>query len=267
MSKDRVINHEQVRTEIREYYREADLWIPSDPSWRIYRVQSIDEDGYLNFFRLRDRITSTEKLREHLIKHTPLNVYFTVSCFLNPSKTSYKTYKKDYDGRHHIDKNHFLYSDVVVDCDHMDREEVVSIYKYIQRKYEAEDFYIVFSGGGFHVNAEKLYTNKQVTNPIEREKKFEQFLQEFAADLINQGFEFDYMYHGENHEKINSPTTDTRRVRKLPNTVTKYGNKAELVEPSKIHGFEPEQVITEPNLSTSTESLVQFRDRVKALCQ
>lgn len=279
MSKDRVKNPEVIRQQLKEYYRDADLWIPSNPSWRIYRLQTIDEDGELNFFRLRDRLTNKsgdhvakEKLREHLIKHTPLNVYFSVSCWMNPSKTTHKTYKKEGDGRHHIDKNHFLFSDVVIDCDHTDVEEVRRIYNYVKENYEAERFYIVFSGGGFHINCDKLYTNRKVSNPIEREKQFQDFLYDFAQELINKGFEFDYMKHKkdkedpDSEEVINSPTTDTRRVRKLPNTVTKYGNKAEVVPVDELESFEPEQVITKPELTRSTMGLEEFRSRVKALC-
>lgn len=278
MSNRRITNPDVVRKELREYYEDAELWIPSNPSWRIYRFETIDEDGELNFYRIRDRFTNKssdkvakEKLRKHLIRHTPLNAYFSVSCWLNPSKTSHKTYKKEGDGRHHIDKNHFLFSDVVIDCDHMDITEVRRIYNYLESNYSAERFYIVFSGGGFHINCEKLYTNKKVSNPIEREKRFQEFLYDFAQQLINEGFKFDYMLpkkqDSEHEVKINSPTTDTRRVRKLPGTVTKYGNKSEIVPVNRLDVFEPEQVITKPEFVKTTMSMEEFNNRVNALCQ
>lgn len=256
-------DHEKLREKIRDYYRATNLWLPDHPSQRIYRFQCIGDDGSLYFHKLNDRITSKKKLRKHLIEKTPINAYFSVSSWLNPSNTGPKTYKQE-NGNRHITKNGFLYSDAVVDMDHTDKQEVRRGYKYlINREEISEDqLYIVFSGGGYHLNIVDWYRNKEIENPIEREKDFAKKIQALAQALIDSGIKFDYIEQG---GKINSPTTDTRRVRKLPNTITKYGNKAEKLSIEELEDFTPTQVFNQRRIIDTTVNIKEHLERVKQI--
>lgn len=267
MGKDKqVVNDKEVRNKLKDYYRTAELWLPPESSRRIYKMQGIKEGGEMYFRRIRDRISSKEKLREHLLEHTPLNVYFSTSCWLNPTKTAHKTYKKDWDGREHYDKNGFLYGDYFVDKDDLDKKEVLSIYRFI-RKHENlsdEDMNIVFSGGGYHINIWQWYRNRSITSPIEREKDYQSDLMDFTHFLIDKGFKFDYSYHAQD-EKLNCPSVDTRRVRKLPQTVTKYGNVSEVVEKEALQDFSPTTVIDEVKMSKTRMSLEELDKRIDSI--
>ena len=261
----KVAQAQQVREAIRDYYRDADLWLPtmmnSDDvdTHRIYRIQVLKEDGTTKFYRLRDRINNEETLREHLMEHTPINTYFSVSSWLNPTKTSYKTYAKEWDGRRHRDKNGFMYSDFVVDCDHMDREEVELIYKFmIGEGIPEEKLQLRFSGGGWHIIVKQWYRNKEIADPIEREKDAYQKMQAFAQKMIDKGFEFDYIIQ---NDTVNSPSADTRRVTKLPNTFTKYGNKSEVVSIDNLYNFTPTTIYDDIQVLSKKTNLQDHRER------
>lgn len=243
--KGKVLNPEEVRENITEYYRNADIWVPPESSWRVWRFDCLNKDGSTTFLHVKDRIDSKKKLRKHLVEKKPVNVYFSVSYWLNPTKTRYKTYKKKWDGRYHADKNHFLYSDIVIDFDHRDTEEVEKVWNYLTqvKGIPEEKLDLVFSGGGWHINVWKWYRNRDTPHPIEREKEAHQAFQMLCQELADQGFEFDYQKQDtDNGVVFNSPTGDTRRVRKLPNTVTKYGNKAELVSKTQLHSYTEEKL-------------------------
>lgn len=255
----------QVRKAIRDYYKDADLWLPTMmnsndvDSQRIYRLQVLKEDGTTSFYRLRDRINNEETLRQHLIEHTPINCYFSVSSWLNPSKTSYKTYAKDWDGRKHRDKNGFLYSDFVVDCDHKDREEVELIYKFMLDQGIPEDkLQLRFSGAGWHVIVKQWYRNREIADPIEREKHAYQQMQKFSRKMIDKGFDFDYIIQ---NNTVNSPSADTRRVTKLPNTVTEYSNCSEIVDVHDLYNFVPTRVFDDIKVLSETNGLQEHRNR------
>ncbi len=273
----RVKNPVQVIEQLTQYYQDAPLWLPPHSSHRIYRVESLNPDGTTNFVRIRDRITSKEKLRKHLLEHTPVNVYFSVSSWLNPTKTSYKTYKADHDGREHLDKNGFMYSDMVVDNDHDDRGKVEDLYYYLNFDHgiPEKDMYIVWSGSGWHINIEDWFRARNTANPIEREKQCYRAMQRFIQQLIDAGFtDFDYRPQARENEDgtkttvYNSPSGDTRRVRKLPLTVTQYGNLAQQVNPNSdtlwtddLYDFTPRDVVdiewvkTRRNFSNELERL------------
>lgn len=261
----KIANPKQVRQSIRDYYRDADLWLPtmsnSDDvdTHRIYRLEVLKEDGTTKFYRLRDRINNEDTLRSHLIENPPINMYFSVSSWLNPTKTSYKTYDKDWDGRKHIDKNGFLYSDFVVDCDHNDRKEVERIYNYmIDRGISEDNLQLRWSGGGWHIVVKQWYRNRDIANPIEREKDAYKEMHMFAKEMIEEGLKFDYIVQ---NETINSPSVDTRRVTKLPNTFTKYGNKSEIVDYNDLYNFVPEVIDDNVQLMSKKKGLDEHRNR------
>lgn len=238
----RIADPKEKQSTIREYYRNAGLWLPENPSHRIFKVESLNKDGSTNFYRIRDRINDIETLRTHLIRTTPINVYYSVSTWLNPTKTGKKTYKKDNDGRTHGHMNGFMYSDAFIDCDHMTKSTVKDIEAYVQRLYNTDQTFVVYSGGGYHVNIRQAFrynTDEQwITDPIEREKQCEKDMKSLAWKLREQDYAFDNIIQAIKGDiYINSPTIDTRRIHKLPQTLTKYGTVSCVV--NNIDTFNP----------------------------
>jgi len=235
---------DKAREKIRDYYRDADLWLPQEknPSWRVFKFDVITDEGKTRFVNIKDRVDSKETLRQHLIQRAPLNVYWMVSNWMNPTKTRGKTYDDEEDGRYHADKNHFLFSDLVIDFDHKNTEEVEKVWDYLveEKGIKEEDMYIVYSGGGYHINIDQWYRNRDIAHPIEREKHAYKQMQKMCEELDNQGFEFDYKVQNDSY---NSPTGDTRRVRKLPQTITKYGNLSEVIPKSNLHSYSETKVM------------------------
>lgn len=244
-----VHNHETVKNQIREYYTEADLWWKAEQKkckWAFLKLDCIDDNGETYFKHVVDNVTSKKKLRQILVEEAPLNAYWSVSRWMNPSITREKTYKDKNGGRLHIDKNHFLFSDMVIDFDHKDTEEVERVWDYLvqEKGIKEENMYLVYSGGGWHINIDEWYRNPDIPHPIKREKDaFKQF-QAFTDELVEQGFDFDYMpQQTDNGLVYNSPSGDTRRVRKIPGTVTKYGNKSEVVNKKHLHNYTEEKIM------------------------
>lgn len=264
----------EYKEKIRDYYRDAELWLPPNPSWRVYRFERITDNGTTRMVRLKERVTDKETLRDKLVRIAPINAYFSVSYFLNPSTTAGKTWKHRKENNVYIKKkgnrhdNNFMFSDAVVDCDHTNTEQVKAAYRYMRTVEDADpdDLYTVFSGGGFHVNSHKHFRHKDISDPIDREIQVAKEMQQLGKRLINKGIAFDYImdedgeiptndmprvskvpgtydYVMETKDRINSPTCDTRRVRKLPGTLTKYGNRAERVAIETIDQYTPTQVI------------------------
>lgn len=261
----RIKNPEYVREKLREYYREADLWLPERrdgevDGHRVFRFRVLREDGRTHFYRIRDNIYNKDILREHLVKETPIDAYFMVSSFLNPSITGPKTWnKEDIDDDEEVSNNSFMWSDFAVDCDHRNTEEVEKIYNFLSsRGIPEKHMYIVFSGNGWHIKVRQWFRDKTISDPIEKEKAAHKAMHQLAYMLIDKGFDFDYQIQG---DKVNSPSSDTRRVTKLPQTVTKYGNKAEVVDINDIHGFEPTMVIPDVEIESKKVSYGERQKR------
>jgi len=75
---------------IRDYYKTADLTLPSNPGWRTWKVKT--EKG---FFHIKHRINSIDKLRKMLVAFAPIKVYHSCAFWLNPTRMHGK-YKKNY---------------------------------------------------------------------------------------------------------------------------------------------------------------------------
>lgn len=259
-----LVNPGRVREIVKQFYKDTELWLPRHTSHRIYRIQSFDDDGSTRFYRLRDRVSTVEKLRNHLLQHTPLNVYFSVSSWFNPSKTGKKTYADPEDGRMHRDKNGFMFTDEVIDMDHRDRGMVADLYYHVTETIPESEVDIVFSGDGFHVNVWDWFRDRTISDPIKREKKAYEEMQSFTRELIEHGFDFDYRIQG---DSINSPSADTRRVRKLPGTLTSHGTVAEFVEIEELDSFTPTVICEAFETENKEENFVEFRDKVKDIAE
>jgi len=147
----------------------------------------------------------------------------------------------------------------VIDCDHNDRNEVELIYKYLlDLGYPENQLELKWSGRGWHITIKQWYRNKDIEDPIEREKHAHKRMHTFADTLIEEGFEFDYIIQ---NDTINSPSADTRRVVKLPNTLTKYGNKSEVVQFDNLYNFQPTQITEDIEILSKKKGLQQHRNR------
>lgn len=219
-----VENRKEVQESLREYYRNCELWLPENPQWRHYRY--VDLKG--RWIKIKDRISSKEKLRKHLMKNTPLNVYHSVSCFLNPS-----TLGKKPDGI-------FLFSDFVMDIDNLDKENVKKNYSYLEDKFGSKRLYLNFTGGGYHVIVKNFF-NEKIEDRVEREEKCLEEMRKLTRELIEAKLDFDYFLTKNNN--IISVSYDTRRPCKHPNTVTKYGNVSEIVDINELDNFEPKKIV------------------------
>lgn len=259
---------ERVRQTIKDYYRTAELWYPENKglNWAFFKFESLNKDGSTNFIHVVDRVDSKETLREHLIDKTPINVYWSVSRWLNPSITRHKTYKSGNDGRMHRDKNGFMYTDAVIDHDHKNTEQVEKCYNYLHQEkgIPGDKMYFVFSGGGWHINIDQYYRKRDIADPIQREKDAYIHLQNLCEELDKQGIDFDFTIQSGSY---NSPTGDTRRVRKLPGTITEHGNIAEVVSKTQLHSYTGNEIVNiekegEPK---QTQTLSEEIEEVKAL--
>ena len=94
--------------EIRKYYREArvDLGCISDLSFRHFRFML--KNG--RFQKINDRIRNEEILRKWLLVYSPLDVYYSTSCFLKPEILGRRELTP-------LSANLFLSSDIVFDID------------------------------------------------------------------------------------------------------------------------------------------------------
>lgn len=222
-----ITNPGQTKKMIREFYRElpADqLYLEDDSNFRQFKFRCFDSKGRVKWRAIRDRITSKKKLKKYLVRFSPIDVYCSIGFWLNPS-----TLGKKPDGI-------LLYSDYVVDCDHRDIREVNRIHRYLDDKFDNES-YLVFSGGGFHVRVDKLFRIR-IKDPVKREKEILDSMKKLTLELIDNDFIFDYF---PTPASLISVSYDTRRVVKYPNTLTSYGNLAQIVE--DLDKFKPREIM------------------------
>ena len=81
--------HKVTKKFVKNYYETAPLVLLPFPSWRIFKVQKFDGGWEI----INNQIRSVEQLRKCLIKLTPLNVFQSTSCWLNPLRIEKGSYK------------------------------------------------------------------------------------------------------------------------------------------------------------------------------
>lgn len=177
-----------------------------DFKWRLIKIQ--DNKGHWhNYFNINH--AKFLKIKE---KHQPLHCYWSVSRWLNfKEQNNYK-----------LSERLFIDSDLWVEVDAKVFEtysipraqlEIRRINRYLIYHFgnhlEFKDF--VFSGGGFYANY-KIKVCKELKDPIERFKQYEEIKKYYIELLIAEGFLIDY-----------KAMLDMYRVKRIPDTInSKY---------------------------------------------
>ena len=96
------------RMQIRSYYESnmIDLSVVPAVNFRHFRFRLADG----SFYKVRYKIHDSRGLREHLIRKAPLDVYYSVACWLNPHLLGSRVQKD-------ILKNVMISCDLVFDID------------------------------------------------------------------------------------------------------------------------------------------------------
>lgn len=210
----KIRNPQEVKNQIRRHYKEADLWLPYDSSHRHFRVRVIRKNGEVAWRKIKDVIDSKETLRKHLVSLAPLDVYFTISRWLDPANLGKKNERT---------RDVLLGSDYVVDIDDPEVQKAEVIKDFLRSK-GYRDLYTVFTGNGFHVRKKRFF-EPNVELPKEREERCWEKMKELTEEMVDKDLPFDYYINKGNdgEEHINSPSLDTRRIVKYCG-ITKYGN-------------------------------------------
>ena len=232
--------------EIRKYYREArvDLGCISDLSFRHFRFML--KNG--RFQKINDRIRNEEILRKWLLVYSPLDVYYSTSCFLKPEILGRRELTP-------LSANLFLSSDIVFDIDRSPfskrnlekaRKETLNLIDFLEQKnYEIK--YLAFSGSkGFHAVFKDPYRYEE-NDPLKREDLAKDKRKSIIQMIQSEGMEVD--------EKI---TIDTRRIIRVPGTInSKTGflcttlSKNQIDKPvGEILKYVPRVKINAPMIST-----------------
>lgn len=96
---------------LKAYYQEANFILPSYSFWRMFKFKLIN-----NWLRLRKRVRDVSTLRQALLKFVPLDIYYSVSLWLNPSVVSYNVFNK-FKGGYNLAYNLFFDGDLIFDID------------------------------------------------------------------------------------------------------------------------------------------------------
>jgi len=176
---------------LREYYKQADLWLPKFSRWRMFKFRLWNKE-VINVFNIKNK----KDLRKVLLVFQPRDVWFGVSGWLNPKQVRGK-----------LSSSFMLFRDLPFDIDaeveknkkptikqlEEARVKTLKVYEYL-KPILGEPSYILFSGNkGFHI----YYENSQKTFKFLQEKKHKEI-----KDLID----FDI-------------TEDEYRVVRLPLTI------------------------------------------------
>lgn len=215
---------------IRGYYKKARLWIPPSSNFTHYRFFLVD--GAV--VKIRDRITSVNRLRKALVRFAPLHAYFSSSLFLNPTTIGRRTDK--------ISQNHFLGSNFIlfdIDKNSLEeaKKEVKTLCPLLETRYGHKNLKILYSGSrGFHV-FDFDFAVMPVEDPREWERKTleqKKMMAQEVAELVDID------------EVI---SWDTRRITRIPLTIHGgSGNLAEWVSMEKIDDFQPTKIVDLPEL-------------------
>ena len=203
---------------LKEYYKEYDVWLPENPQWRIFKFQLFNN----KFIKIYAR--NKQEMRESILKYLPKNIYYSVSSFLSPRTV--KTIQETY-----ISRRNIISSDIPFDIDFHDgkferaKQDTIKLVKFMESK-EYKLKYILFSGRGFHVVYYKAIP--EIRNPKEREE----FLKNERIKLVSE-------IERKNINIDKDITLDINRVIRLPKTIngrtgyiSKFINKSSL---SKFH--------------------------------
>jgi DNA primase catalytic subunit len=196
-----------LRSQIKSYYKSnlVDLAVISSVKFRHFRFRL--EDG--SFHKIKCKIRDSQDLRERLVKKAPLDVYYSIACWLNPHVLGSRVEKN-------VLKNLMISCDLAFDIDRGGklkledtRQQAIRINEFLESK-GINVRYSAFSGSkGFHVVCDDPW-HDEITeeNPRKRELEAIERRKRIVQEAKREGIVFD--------EKV---TVDTRRIIRLPGTV------------------------------------------------
>ncbi|MEI6840579.1 MAG: hypothetical protein WCK53_04900 [Methanomicrobiales archaeon] len=192
---------------VRQFYRTArlDLGALSDLPHRHFRL--FLDNG--RFLKIDERIRDETRLRKWLVRFAPNDVYYSVSCWLNPEVLGSRNGTP-------LTSNIILSSDLVFDIDRSPfslhnledaRNDTVRLLGYLRdNNYTIR--YCAFSGSkGFHVVAQDP-ERYPCASPFDRENLAIKARSRLLDRITAEGIMVD--------RKV---TTDTRRILRLPGTI------------------------------------------------
>ena len=228
------------RNLLQKYYQNADLWLPPNSTQRQFRFFLQGFNKKIRVLKIKDRIHSITVLRKLLVKYTPLDVYYTTSCWLDPQNLGPRSFKKKSKPGYEFASNCYLYSELYFDIDapgdfSLAKKETLRLVNFLQREYNFQDIKVVFSGGkGFNVYVYDFklenFVPKLQSNPTIRESQAQDIKLKIVEKILHK---YDIL--------IDAPITlDTRRIIRLPMTIHGESKKrCEFVDIDKIQNFKP----------------------------
>jgi len=234
---------------IRQFYRTAplDLRYLSDLPHRHFRL--FLQNG--RFLKIDERIRDTTRLRTWLVRFAPRDVYYSVSCWLNPEVlgSRYGT---------PLTSNILLSSDLIFDIDRPPftirnledaKNDTLRLLEFLcENNYTIR--YCAFSGSkGYHVVAHDP-ERYPCPSPYDRENLAIRARLRLLDRIAAEGIEVD--------RKV---TLDTRRILRLPGTInSKTGYICTILNDTQIHLPAKEILKTVPRVSLSAPRIPLWGD-------
>lgn len=219
-----------MKNKIKEYYQKAELKLPYKSKWRHYRFQL--PNG--TFVKIKDHITSVEKLRKALIRYTPINCYATCSLWLNPTVLGKIKYSNGKLIEEKIRENPLLSSSFVYDCDlnlMENKDKFLEAYSFFED--QGYDLIPIFTGNGGQICLKDFYPEDiPIVDPVKRFYDCQEEMDNMLDKIIKKGLPVDI-----------SCAQPTRIFKLIPNTITKYGNLCEYLDINKLDKFEPAKIL------------------------
>lgn len=194
-------------SKLRSFYESAQLDRVATPSLNFRHFRFRLENG--SFYKVRRKIRKLEALRKYLVRMTPLDVYYSAACWLNPELLASRVNRE-------VLKNIMLSCDLAFDIDIGEelktlddaRKQTVILTEFLTSE-GIEIRYRSFSGSkGFHVICEDPWKDICKENPKEREVEAIKKRKWLVSKAKAEGLVFD--------EKV---TIDPRRIIRLPGTL------------------------------------------------
>jgi hypothetical protein len=197
-------------------------WRPRIPRFIRLRWRQIRVETPSGFIKIRDRITSLNKLRRTILnfKEPPLRVYMSQLEWLTPDEIGAKDLRDiclgtdflvfDVDGTN-LHSQHFIYKNGLCrECIQQTKEETIHLAEYLETKFGYSNFFVVFSGRkGFHLyvlDYGRIRTDQKFVEYKEQERR-----RKIVERIKKAGISID-----------ENTTIDTRRVIGIPSTLHSF---------------------------------------------
>lgn len=208
------------RAERRSFYAANLPILPPYARWRQFKFRL--ESGL--FKSIRERIRKPEHLQFMCLRYLPLDVYCTVSCWLQPDYLTARGLGFDpkqrgnpslrvppNTGSNVLSSNLFLWSDLVLDLDsaHCSPKNIHRLYLWAQSRFSKVSWYQTHSG--FHIWCFPWFRSSH-PDPRQREAEDQGKRRELIAELRFLRLQCDF-----------SILSDTRRLVRVANTLHREG--------------------------------------------